>query len=46
MRKFIGFCEWCGCPYYRDGPVEWDGVWCNHSVQTEVDEEVTHETVN
>jgi len=28
--EFLGLCKWCGCPLYRDGPVELDGVWCNH----------------
>jgi len=36
--ELLGLCEWCGCPVYRDGPVEWEGVWCNHEVQTQLDE--------
>ena len=41
--EFLGLCKWCGCPLYRDGPVEWEGVWCNHDVQTELlNEEVIH----
>ena len=41
MNELLGMCKWCGCPLYRDGPVEWEGVWCNHDAQTEfLDEEV------
>jgi hypothetical protein len=38
---FLGLCKFCGCPLYRDGPIEFEGVWCNHEVQTELDAEVT-----
>ena len=40
--EFLGLCKWCGCPLYRDGPVEWHDVWCSHEIQTEMDEEVKH----
>jgi len=37
----LGLCKWCGCPMCRDVPlVEFEGVWCNHEMQTEMDEEV------
>lgn len=38
--EFLGLCKFCGCPLYRDGPVEFEGVWCNHEVQTELEAEV------
>lgn len=39
--ELLGLCKWCGCPISRDGPlVEFEGVWCAHDVQTELDEEV------
>jgi hypothetical protein len=41
MNEFIGFCMYCGCPVCRDGPIEFEGVFCNHEVQTELDTEVT-----
>jgi hypothetical protein len=41
LRELIGLCMWCGCPVYSDGPVDFEGVWCNHEVQTELDTEVT-----
>ena len=45
--ELLGMCRWCGCPVYRDGPVEFEGVWCDHEVQTGVDEEVKrNETEN
>ena len=34
--EFLGLCKWCGCPLFRDGPIEFDGVFCNHEVQTEL----------
>jgi hypothetical protein len=40
--EFMGLFKWCGCALYRDGRVEWDGLWCIHEAQTELDEEVTH----
>lgn len=42
--EFLGLCRFCACPLYRDGPIEFEGVWCNHKVQTELDtEEITIE---
>jgi len=43
MNELLGMCRWCGCPVYRDGPVEFEGVWCNHEIQTGVDEEVKND---
>ena len=41
MKEFIGFCKWCGCSLYWNGPVEWEEVWCRrHEAQTELEEAV------
>ena len=43
--EFLGLCRWCGCALYRDGPVEWDDVYCNHEVQTELEEVIAVENL-
>ncbi len=34
----LGLCVHCGCEIYSDGPQEFEGVFCRHEVQTELEE--------
>lgn len=33
-NDFLGLCAHCGCAVYRDGPIEFEGVYCNHKLPT------------
>ena len=34
----LGLCVYCGYEIYPDEPQEFEGVFCNHGVQTELSE--------
>ena len=44
MTQFLGLCVSCGCKIYSDGPLEFDGVFCEHRLPNEpTGEEIRHE---
>jgi hypothetical protein len=38
MKMFLGLCVVCGCKIYSDWIEQFDGHYCNHELQTNLDE--------